>query len=413
LRRSGGAVEDAAVRMPSARELLPLAPEEDFPVTRDVVYLNTAAAGLVPLPVIAEHDRLARELGRRGVLGYFDNLETFTSAAREAGARLLGCDAALIGLATSVSEANSQIAWWLRPQRGSNIVSTDIESPAVTYPWLRVAEETGAEVRLVPARGDPASLSIEDLAGRVDDRTSVIAISQVEWVTGHRFDLSRLAELAHAHDAIVVVDAAQAAGVVPIDVTASGVDVLVTGAYKWLCSFAGTALCYLGPELAERFRPILVGSGSAPSEPPYDDFDATHLTIAPGVLSLEYGNASHLARASLPLAIDYLLTIGVDRIHRHTLELSARLWDGIARLGGRPITPRADEERAAIVTAAFDGHDAVAVVEELKRRGVHALPRMGHVRFAPHLFNDGDDIERTLEAIADVVRPARRLGSAV
>jgi selenocysteine lyase/cysteine desulfurase len=381
-----------------------MVPEDDFPLTRDVVHLNTAAAGLVPTPVAAEHERLARELGRGGVIGYVDNLELFTSAARDAGARLLGCDPHHIGLATSVSEANSQIAWWCRPERGSNIVSTDIESPAVTYPWLRVAEETGAEVRLVEARRDPASLSLDGLARLVDEQTAVIAISQVEWVTGHRFDLGELAELAHAHGAIVVVDAAQAAGVVPIDVTLSGVDVLVTGVYKWLCSFAGVALCYVGSQLVDRFQPVLVGSDSAPREPPSDDFDAAHLIVAPGARSFEYGNGSHLARATLPAAIDYLLGIGIERIHRHTLELSARLRKGIETLGGRPVTPSADDRRAAIVSAAFDGRDAVSIVETLGLRGIHALPRMGYVRFAPHLFNDVEDVERTLDALGDVVR---------
>ena len=77
--------------------------------------------------------------------------------------------------------------------RGTNIVSIDLEFPSVTYPWFRVAAETGADVRLVQAKDDPASLSLDSVAALVDDQTAVICVSHVQFATGHRFALDELA----------------------------------------------------------------------------------------------------------------------------------------------------------------------------------------------------------------------------
>ena len=94
-------------------------------------------------------------------------------------------------------------------------------------------------------RAEPAGLSLEDVAALVDRRTKVVCVSHVQYATGHRLDPARLAALAHEHDAVLVLDASQSAGAVPIDVRADDVDFLVATSYKWLCSSFGAAICYV------------------------------------------------------------------------------------------------------------------------------------------------------------------------
>jgi cysteine desulfurase/selenocysteine lyase len=380
-----------------------LVPAADFPLTQEVAYLNAAGLGLVPEPVIEQHEELLRELGARGTCGFFSHEPLVRQGPRDAGARLLGADPDSIAIVTNVTEAICQIAWWLRPGAGTNVVSIDVDIAAVTYPWLRVAEETGAEVRFVSARENPADLSVEQIAALVDERTAAISVSHVQWVTGHRFDLATLAELAHAHDALLVVDAMQSVGVVPVDVVASGVDLLVSGSFKWLCSYAGAAVCYLRPELAERIRPTFVGPHSTNPKPPYGDFDSTRLDLEPGARQLEFASQSHGARIALVAAIDYLLEVGIERIEQHVLALNTRLADGVEQLGGRLVTPRDDRARAGILTVAFPGRDAQELVGKLEQRGVIALPRMGYVRFSPHLYNSDADIDHALSVLEEVL----------
>lgn len=375
----------------------------DYARVRTTGYLNAAAVGLVAAPVLARHEAFARDLAERGSAAFFDDVDAILKGPRIAGARLFGADPACVAAATSVSEAISQIAWWLQPRAGQNVVSIDIEPEAVTLPWLRVAEDTGAEVRLAAVRHDPASLSLDKIAELVDGDTVAICLSHVQWITGYRFDLKALAELAHAHGALLIVDAMQSAGVVPIDVRASDVDVLVTGSYKWLCSFGGVAACYLRPELVERFRPVMVGARTSDPVPPYEDIDPRHLTLPGDARRLEYASTAHPSRIAFSAAVDYLLGVGVENVLMHTQALGRTLAEGLAELGARVVTPLDEQRRAAIVSAAFPGRSAAELAGALSLRGVTVSPRLGLLRFSPHLYNDEEDVALVLDELGRIL----------
>lgn len=386
---------DAALKM--------LALARDYAQVRRAGYLNSAAIGLIPAPVLARHEAFARDLAERGTAAFFDNVDAILKGPRAAGARLFGADQSSVAAATSVSEAISQVAWWVHPRAGQNVVSVDIEPEAVTLPWLRVAEDTSAEVRLASLRNDPASLSLDKIAALVDKNTVAICLSHVQWITGYRFDLKALADLAHAHGALLIVDAMQSAGVVPIDVQVCDVDVLVAGSYKWLCSFGGVAACYLRPELLARFRPVMVGARTSDPIPPYDTIALPRLILPDDARRLEYASTAHPSRIAFSVAVDYLLDIGIETIQAHTQRLGSMLAEGLLQLGARVITPLDEQRRAAIVTATFSEHSAADLARQLARQGVSVSPRLGLLRFSPHFFNDEEDVERALQALAKIL----------
>ena len=378
-----------------------LAPRQDFPLLDDVTYLNAASMGLVPLPVQEQTAAFDRELALRGTT-WFDEAQEVgvLDRARNGAARMLNASSDAIAITPSASEAFCQAAWWLRPARGTNIVSIDLEFPSVTYPWFRVGAETGAEVRLVQAKDDPAALSLDSVAALVDDQTAVICVSHVQFATGHRFALDELVGLARAHNATLVIDATQSAGMVPIDVQASGVDMLVAGGYKWLGAMFGAAVCYLGPTLLERFDPPFVGWRSTVE--PYA-LDAARMTLAPSGRRLEFSTMSYGAGVALGAAIEYILDLGVDRILAHDLALATRLMDGLDALGATILTPREDESRAGIVTARFPGRDGEEVAARLNEAGVIVSPRFGSTRFSTHIFNREEDVDHALLVLERVL----------
>jgi selenocysteine lyase/cysteine desulfurase len=380
----------------------PLAPRSDFPAADEATYLNAASIGLTPLPVQEEVLAFQREVGGRGTVGFDDDAETRAyEGAREAASLLIGAAAPTdVAITTSITEALGQLAWWLRPGEGTNVVSVDIEHPSGTYPWMRLAEDTGTEIRLVPASADPLSFGLDDVAARVDDRTAVICVSHVQYATGHRMDLAALASLAHAHGALLVVDATQSAGMAPIDVVATDVDVLVAAGYKWLCGAFGAAICYMRPEIAARFRPPFVGWRSTVD--PFA-FDATRMPLAPGVRAMEYSTVAYGSGIALGAAVRYLLRFGVDSILAHDLRLSSRLMDGLAALDVAVLTPREEDRRGSIVLARFPGRDARRVHEQMTGAGVHTSFRLDGIRFAPHLYNHEADVDRALAELERIL----------
>jgi selenocysteine lyase/cysteine desulfurase len=378
-----------------------LAPRKHFPLLDNVTYLNAASMGLVPLPVQEQAAAFDRELALRGTT-WFDEAQEVgvLDRARNAAARLLNASPDAIAITTSATEAFCQAAWWLRPARGTNIVSIDLEFPSVTYPWFRIAAETGAEVRLVQAKDDPASLSLDSVAALVDEQTAIICVSHVQFATGHRFALDELTRLARAHNATLVIDATQSAGMVPIDVQSIGVDMLVAGGYKWLGATFGAAVCYLGPTLLERLDPPFVGWRSTVE--PYA-LDAARMPLTPSARRLEFSTMSYGAGVALGAAIEYTLDLGIDRILAHDLALASRLIAGLDTLGATILTPRDVHSRAGIVTARFPGRDGEEVAACLNEAGVIVSPRFGSTRFSTHVFNHAADIDHALSVVERVL----------
>lgn len=378
-----------------------LAPRGDFPILEEACYLNAASIALMPLPVRREVQRFEEEIAGRGTIGFDDAAEARVyEGVRTRAARLLGSDPDDIAVTTSATEALGQVAWWLRPGEGENVVSIDIEFPSVTYPWMRIAEETGLEVRLVRAEAAPSSLSLEDVAELVDERTAAVCVSHVQYATGHLLDMRSIADLAHAHGALAVVDATQSAGMIPIDVREADVDVLVSGAYKWLCATFGAALCYLHPRVAEGFLPPIIGWKSTVDPP---DFDATRMPLSQGARRMEYSTAAYPSGVGLGEAIEYLLGIGVDRILEHDLRLADKAAAGLEELGGTLISAPRAVPRGSIVNARFEGRRPERLVERLIDAGVIAGPRLGGVRFSPHLYNDESDVDKALTELARIL----------
>ena len=379
----------------------PLAPREHFPHTAEVTYLNSGSIGLMPLPVQEAAAAFERDIWLRGTTGFDEAAETgCLEDARKAAAELLHAHRDDVAIVKSATEAFGMFAWWLQPAAGTNVVTVDIEHPSTAYPWLRVARETGAEGRLVRVWDDPASLSLDAVAELVDDETSVVVASYVQYSTGYRFVLRELAELAHAHGALLAVDATQAAGMAPVDVGADDLDLLVAGGYKWLCGPFGAAVAWLRPELRERFDPPLVGWRSTVD--PYT-FDSRTMPLAPTARSLEYSTMGYGSAVALGKALEYVLDLGVERVLAHDQALAARLADGLDRLGATVLTPRDDAHRGGIVTARYPGRAGEQVAGALNDAGVIVSPRFGATRFSLHYFNDEADVDRALETLGRIL----------
>jgi selenocysteine lyase/cysteine desulfurase len=377
-------------------------PRTDFPILERVAYLNTASFGLPALPVQQVARDFDDQIWTSGTVGFDDEAEAAVyEGSREAVGRLLNCDPFGVALTGSATEAIAQLAWGLDLPRGSNVVSTNIEFPSVTYPWLRAAEDNGTEVRLVDVIDDPTALTVGRVAELVDDRTSVLCISHVQYGTGGRLDPAALAELAHAHGATFILDTYQSAGVVPLDVAAFDADAVVGGGMKWLCGTAGAAFCYVRPELVERLRPAVIGWRS-PADPP--NFDARSIRLAPGARRMEFATMAYSAGLALQRAIDYVLDAGVERILRHSLDLGDRLIAGVEELGGTTQTPREEDARAGVVNIRFPDRDSADLTDALNAADIIVSPRLGGTRVSLHMFNDASDVDRALDVLEHVTR---------
>ncbi len=376
----------------------PLVPVDEFPVAQTCTYINAANVTPMYRPAAAAITDWYRDVAENGSNHFDEAAEAtvFDELHRQA-ARLFNASPTDVAAGSSTTELLSSLAWAVMPGADTNVVSTDVSFPASVYPWRRVANHTGCEIRLAHAQGDTVDPDrVRDL---VDDNTAVVALSHVEFRSGQRWDLAAFAEIAHRHDALLVVDATQSAGAVPIDARGMGVDAVAAGAYKWLCGPFGVAVMYLAPHLAKSLEPGLVGFRSQVdiwdirTDPPDYPEDASRFEFS----TMAYGCAGGFAKS-----IEFLVDTGIDRIFAYNQVLADHLIDGLASIGAEVTSPRDAAERSAIVTARFPGRDVSDVERHLKQSGVMVALRGNVIRFSPHLYNQMADVERALEVISEM-----------
>ncbi len=371
----------------------------DFPTTKAVNYLSTASIGLVPNPVVEKTLEFSKDLAKNGTLTLSEEKEVMVyDNLRTTGSDLFGCDAQDIAVFNSVTEALNSIAWSLDINDGK-IISTNIEFPSITYPWLRIADKKeNIQVELISA--DNWCIPIEDILNAIDKETRVVFLSHVEYLTGQQHDIKKIAKQAHEFGALVVIDGIQAAGYIPLSMKDLGVDVYITGSYKWLLAPFGTAIAYISKDLCDTLTPVFVGWRSAED---MWNLNPVELKYPSTVRKFEYSTSAYGVKVGLAESIKYLQKVGIEKIHAHNWKLTERLrkeLNSIEKI--EIITP---ENRGSIITFKIDGKDSQDINRKLKKlkRPVELSIRQNMVRLSPHIYNTELDITDFINNLTQIL----------
>jgi selenocysteine lyase/cysteine desulfurase len=371
-----------------------LAPKTDFLNLDTVVHL--AAGGQTPClrDQLTAVERFVRAKGTGGP-GRALNTETRQRAAERAAA-LLGCEPDDVGFPSSVAQGVSLLVESLDWRAGDNVVMEAWEFPSLLYPWLGLRER-GVEVRLLRPEGWQAPL--DRVRQAVSERTRVLAISHVSYLTGERHDLAAYAGLARQAGALLVVDASHALGAVPVQ--APHADFLFSCCYKWVLGVQGVAIAFWNRARQPGWRPRQVGWHSVePQEEPLARGGG--FTAASTGLAFEPGNPTFVGLYLLEQALAYLARFEPVAIERHVLALSGELRSRLAALGLPLMTPAEPERRAGNIC--FASERAHEVRRALEAEGVLVSGEDGRVRISTHLYNDLDDVRRGVEALARALK---------
>ncbi|MFN8526125.1 MAG: aminotransferase class V-fold PLP-dependent enzyme [Chloroflexota bacterium] len=369
-----------------------LAPRGDFIGVEDRVHL----AGGGETPFLKSHveafTRYALDKSA-GLPGRARQVATF-GRARARAAELLGVVTDDVSFLPSTSDGVNMVAQSIDWRPGDNVVVEAIEFPSDIYPWL-LRKDQGLEVRFV---GEGFDVEPGALEAAIDDRTRVVAVSHVSYLTGLRHDLASIAEAAHRHGAMLLVDASHSLGVVPVQ--ASHADFLFSCCYKWQLGCTGIAVGYWNRARQPGWRPTAAGWFSAKTEmgkerrlrfEPWDD--ARQMTL---------GNPSFPGCYVVENGFTYLQKIGIERVEAHVSELAGRLREALSELGERVLTPADPSLRAGNVC--IERSDGPRFARELGRRGVLVWEADGRIRYSVHLYNDDDDIQQAIEATREAGR---------
>ncbi len=330
-------------------------------------FLNTATVGVPPKRAVEALTR-AVEMWSRGE-GDVAAFDSAVDRSRAAFAHLTQVELSTVGIVGQASVAAGMVASSLEP--GSQVLVAEEDFTSVLFPFLVGHRDSRLRVTAVP---------LERLTEAITQDTSLVAVSAVQSADGRVIDLDALSTTCRNLGVRTYLDVTQAAGWLPIH--GGDFDVIAAGAYKWLCSPRGTGFFAINPNSQSWVRPIFAGWYSG--EDPWSTVYGPPLRLASDARAYQVSPA-WLGSVAAAQAMDLLDQIGTQAIYAHNLELTQTFCEAMG------IPP----QNSAIVSIPTD-----VTPEILEQSGVVAAFRDGKLRLSFHLYNDFNDLEAVLRALA-------------
>jgi len=365
-----------------------------FPVIEHWIYLYNGSIHACPLPVSEAMRAYLREWEEGGEAAFFGAYDAFAALKEEMGA-LLHCPARNIAITESTTAGINTAVQIIEPRNWQNVVATDIDYMSNTYPWM-VTSFARAAMRFVNNRD--GAIDMADLASAIDANTAALSLCVVTPGSGFRYDLAKVRAIAGSNGIPVVADAAQAAGLIEIDLGRTPLDFMAGTFSKWLMGPAGIGYLYV----SDRFLGAKPPSAGWLAATNVGAWDVRHCELAEDAMRFQGGIPNLVGVAGALAAVRLLKQIGREFIEARVRELTGYTLDRLEELGVDIWTPRADDRRAGIVFFRTPGCDELHGA--LKARRIYCGHFLDGIRIDPTFYNTIEEIDRFLEIVATHVK---------
>lgn len=388
----------------------PAKEREQVPALSEFTYLDNAGAGLPPTRVTEAMKRFLDDWSRTGE--HWDAWTEDVVETRRLFGSLVGASRDEVGVLPSVSVAISSVASALDLRKKRKAVTSALNFPTNIMMWQRM-RESGILKEVSVLQPSGGMVPVEEYSKAIDDRTAVVAVDYVSWFTGARESIKEISEIAHKHGALLLVDSFHALGVFPFDAKREGIDVLVSGFYKWLCGPHGIACVYVDRHLLNDLRPSYMGwhgvqgnvverqlAGRDPFDVP---FPLDSAVPSPTASRFEWGTWATVCVAGANEAMRFALETGIENRYKRIVRMKEELQEGFSGMGLKVLTPSAERNEGAGIVS-FESKRQQEVVRALMKQKIVVSGRFGSIRASPHFYNIPDDVGEFLSALPRIVR---------
>ncbi|HEX7445284.1 MAG TPA: cysteine desulfurase [Methanothrix sp.] len=390
---------------------------EDFPILKDAIYLDSASTSLTPEPVleaVLDYYRAYKANVGRGVYRLAQLADQRYRDAHRKAAAFVGGEEGVTVFTRNTTESINIVARGLSWKRGDRIVTTLLEHHSNLLPWMRLKEQ-GLELEIIQpdrkGRIDPGSWE-----KAITEGTRLVATTQLSNALGTVVPVKEIARICRERGAALLVDGAQSAPHMPVNVKDIDCDFFCFSGHKMLGPTGAGVLWMKKREEREEIEPLLVGGGMV------EDVFESGFVVKPGYEGFEAGTPDISAGIGLGAAVDYLNRAGVEEVHEYEMRLTRKLLEGLQSIDGIEIFgPGQDssEARGGVVSFAVEGllpHEVALMLDQASnisvRSGHHCcIPLMKHlglkygtVRASLYLYNTEDEIEKLLAALEQIAR---------
>lgn len=365
----------------------------EFPALENWTFLNTATFGQMPRRAteaatrhFADRDRFACA----NFLEWFDDADRI----RELASRLIHATAADIAFIPNASAALSLLLGGICWKAGDQIVTLQHEFPNHYY-YASYLGARGVEFIETP---------YEHFYDRITARTRLVALSTVNYVTGFRAPLSRIAPFLRERGILLYVDGTQSVGALEFDAGAIQPDLFAVHGYKWLLSPNGAGFMYVHPELRKILPPNVIGWRSHHDWRNHDYLHHGTPEFKSEAEKYEGGMLPFTVVYAMGAVIQMMLELGPAAIERRVMDVAEQARCLLRKAGARLLSDENPHYDSPVIAARFDNRDASAIAGELENRRVLVAARHGNLRVSPHFYNDETDLEKFERELAEVLR---------
>ena len=375
-----------------------------FPILGNTTYLVNHSLGAMPATVYDKLRAFADQWAERGVRAWGEGWWTSPIDVGNVLGKILNAPPDSVVMHQNVSVIQALVASCLDFSSPRNkVVYTDQEFPSNMYVWEGMRSR-GARIEVVPSSGVEVDMS--RLLAAIDETTRIVALSLVCYKSNFLIDAKAVCERAKAVGALVLLDAYQALGTVPVDVRALGVDMVCGGSVKWLCGGPGAAYLYVRPDLLPTLEPKI--TGWAAHDAPFA-FETGPQRYAPDIRRMLHGTPSVAAFLAATAGYEIVLDVGVDAIRAHSIAMTEGLRRRLLGAGFQVNSPVDPQRRGSTLTIGLaPKEDGPAFVKALESQGILVDHRPGAgLRVSPHFYTLEDELEEFVDALVDL-RTKRR-----
>jgi L-cysteine/cystine lyase len=374
---------------------------QEMPATTSHHYLNTGTFGPLPDCVVQAMQERIRDDWQNGRLGAaaFEAISTIYNNARSSLARLLNADVEEIALTDNTGEGLNIISYGIKWHEGDEVITTNHEHISLLAPLYQLRDRYGIVIRFADI-GLAAELPVlKAIADLVTPRTRLISISHVTWTTGVVVNISEVAYMGREWGIPVLIDGAQSAGAIPIDVTALGVDFYAIPMQKWLCGPDGTGALYVRRDALRYVSPTYVGYWSIKHE------EGVEWELLDSAQRFEVGGRQTAAIAGQAAVLKWLEeTVGYQWLFERIRSLSAYAYKALKEVSGLTmLTPRPGE--SGLVAFKLEERDEAEVVKYLRDKHniyIRNIPTMKSLRVSTGFYNTEEEIDQLVRALREL-----------
>jgi selenocysteine lyase/cysteine desulfurase len=364
---------------------------DEFPICERWAYFDHATYGPHPRTYVQTLAEVAQHLSLDVIGTTTGQLETVRASA----ARLLHAPVEQVALLRSTGEATNVVASGVAWEPGDEVILYELDFPSLVAPWLALDDRL--RVNIVRDQGRNR-FDVEDFLRLMSPRTRAVSVSLVNNTTGFRAPVEALGAVCAERNIWFTVDAVQAVGSVDVDVPALRADVVSAHSYKFLVSGFGHAPTYFSERAIRELRVPHIGTRNLRTGGGANLF-VSGLQLAGSARRFEPSLPNLASSLAMGAAINLLLDTGIERIDAHNRRLCTHLAEGLVDRGYRLVTPQTESESAGLLCAMKPGVESEAIQERLAAAHVMIAVRGRNLRFAPHLYNTLDEVERLLWAL--------------